>query len=203
MMAQAHEYQPLPSGAVPPLAANLHSPEPWEVAAWLAASDLGLRSPIKVFPWPRADAPVKSARTKASSEIGAIRAWSHVHGDRAVGVRTGVASGGLIVVAADDAFSLVQAEERYGELPPTTRAESRTGKLRVWLALTPGVVALPTLQTFAPGVRILGDGGACRLGRWSSPPDHYGLAPLPMGWVQAAEALAEPPRPNVRYPTRH
>lgn len=197
-MIGVETYAPLPSGAVAALAADLHSSTFWEAAAGLIAAKGPLQGRIKVFPWPRTGEPLKSARRKASCEIGALRGWAAHYGvDSSVGVRTG-GSSGLVILTADSPSALAQAEERHGPLPPgSVQSRSRSGKLRVWCSLPDGV-ALDTVNHFAPGVRLLADGGVCRLGRWTQAPDAFGIEPLPPGWITAAKALAEPPTPNVR-----
>lgn len=192
-MIGAETYAPLPSGCVPALRADLHSPRPWEAAAGLVSTS----DRIKVFPWPRPGEPMKSARRKATSEVGALRGWAANRGlESPVGVRTGEASR-LVILTADDVGALAQAEARHGPLPSTVRSRSRSGKLRVWCSLPHGV-EIDTVNHFTPGVRLLSDGGVFRLGPWVQAPDAFALAPLPPGWITAAKALAEPPIPNVR-----
>ena len=183
-----------------PVAADLDG-DGFEVATALAR----LNPRLSVFPLcGPAAAPSSGWKRRRPAGSAGIASWAARYPGAQMAVRVG-SSAGLIVVEADDAHALAEAEATWGTLPTTTvRSVCAKGRPAVWMGCNDVVLTARTRS-----LRIWANGSYFPLpsldsGCWIVRPDRADFHPIPAGWISAAQALTAPPPTTVRFfPTVH
>lgn len=178
-----------------PVAADLGG-DGFEVATALAR----LNPRLSVFPLSGpAAAPSTGWKRRRPAGPAGIASWAARYPSAPMAVRVG-SSAGLIVVEADDADALAEAEMAWGVLPTTTvRSVCAQGRPAVWMGCDEMVLTARTRS-----LRIWANGSYFPLpsldaGRWIVRPDRADFQPIPAEWISAAQAFNAPSQPTVRF----
>lgn len=127
-------------------------------AAALAAANRGL----PVFPVGRNKQPLtRNGLLNATTDPAQITAWWTQHPDANIGLRTGLPSG-LVVLDVDGqagADALVDLEQTYQPLPPTTSVTTPSGGQHYYFKHPGHSEIRNSARQVGPGLDIRGDGG--------------------------------------------
>jgi DNA-binding transcriptional ArsR family regulator len=98
----------------------------------------------------------------ATTDEATLRAWWRAMPNANIGVRTGRASG-IVVVDVDPAkggeVALAQLEARHGPLPPTAEVATGGGGRHLWFAAPEGAPVPCSAGRLGPGLDVRGEGG--------------------------------------------